>query len=62
MEAGGIVLKVIFNADILFFLGGGGLFMAAPMAYGGSQARGRIRSVAAVLGHSHSNSGTELCL
>ena len=29
------------------------------MAYGGSQARGRIRAVAAVLHHSHSNVGSE---
>ena len=32
-----------------FFLGG------APAAYGGSQARGRIKAVAADLHHSHSN-------
>ena len=31
------------------------LFMAAPMAYGGSQARSRIRAVATGLRHSHSN-------
>ena len=35
---------------------------AAPMAYGGSQARGRIRAVAARLCQSHSNSGAELLL
>ena len=29
------------------------------MAYGGSQARSRIRAVAAGLHHSHSNVGTE---
>ena len=29
------------------------------MAYGGSQARGLIRAVAAGLRHSHSNSGSE---
>ena len=33
---------------------------AAPMAYGGSQARSRIRAVAA--GLSHSNVGSEPCL
>ena len=31
------------------------LFRAAPEAYGGSQARGLIRAVAAGLHHSHSN-------
>ena len=35
---------------------------AAPMAYGGSQARGRIRAVAAVLHQSHSDAGSELHL
>uniref|UniRef100_A0A8D0W5M5 Microfibril associated protein 2 n=1 Tax=Sus scrofa TaxID=9823 RepID=A0A8D0W5M5_PIG len=38
------------------------LFRAAPVAYGGSQARGRIRAVAAGLRHNHSNSGSELHL
>ena len=33
--------------------------MAAPMVYGGSQARGRIGAVAAGLRHSHSNLGSE---
>ena len=32
---------------------------AAPEAYGGSQARGLIRGVAASLRHSHSNTGSE---
>ena len=32
---------------------------AAPVAYGGSQARGLIRAVAASLCHSHSNAGSE---
>uniref|UniRef100_A0A8D0KLY3 Transmembrane anterior posterior transformation 1 n=1 Tax=Sus scrofa TaxID=9823 RepID=A0A8D0KLY3_PIG len=35
------------------------LFKAAPMAYGGSQARGPVRAVAAGLHHSHSNTGSE---
>ena len=35
---------------------------AAPMAYRGSQARGRIEAVAAGLGHSHSNTGSEAYL
>ena len=34
-------------------------FRAAPAAYGGSQARGLIRAVAAGLRHSHSNVGSE---
>ena len=37
----------------VFFL----LFRAAPVAYGRSQARGRIRSTAAGLHHNHSNTG-----
>ena len=35
---------------------------AAPVAYGGSQARGLIRVVAAGLHQSHSNMGSEPCL
>ena len=35
------------------------LFRAAPVAYGGSQARGLIRAVAAGLCQRHSNSGSE---
>ena len=35
---------------------------AAPEAYGGSQARGLIRAVAAGLHHSHSNAGSKPCL
>ena len=31
------------------------LFLAAPVAYGSSQARGQIRAAAAGLHHSHSN-------
>ena len=38
------------------------LFRAAPMAYGGSQARGQIGAVAAGLHHSDSNAGSELDL
>ena len=34
------------------------LFKAAPMAYGGSQAKGPIRAAAAGLHHSHSNVGS----
>ena len=35
---------------------------AASVAYGDSQARGRIRAVASGLHQSHSNAGSELCL
>ena len=38
------------------------LFRTAPVAYEGSQARGRIRAIVAGLRHSHSNSGSEPCL
>ena len=34
-------------------------FRAAPAAYGGSQARGRIRALAASLRQSHSNARSE---
>ena len=36
-----------------------GHFRATPLAYGGSEARGRIGAVAASLHHSHSNLGSE---
>ena len=35
---------------------------AAPVAYGGSQARGRVGAVATDLHQSHSDSGSEPCL
>ena len=35
------------------------LFRATPAAYGSSQARGRIGAAAAILGHSHHNTGSE---
>ena len=38
------------------------IFRAAPETYGSSQARDRIRAAATVLGHSHNNVGSELCL
>ena len=37
-------------------------FGAAPAAYGGSQARGRIGAVGTGLHQSHSNAGSEPCL
>ena len=47
-----------FTFFFLFF----GFSSAALMAYGGSQARGLIRAVAAGLRHSHSNTRSDLCL
>ena len=44
---------------LIFFFWGGGLFRAAPAAYGGSPARGPIGAIAANLHHSQSNAGTE---
>ena len=38
------------------------LLMAAPVAYGRSQAMGQIRAAAAGLLQSHSNTRSELCL
>ena len=40
---------------IVYFLS----FWATPVAYGGSQVRGRIRAIAAGLHNSHSNAGSE---
>ena len=42
-----------------FFFGGGG-FRATLVAYGGSQARGRIGAVAAGLHHSHSHTRSSM--
>ena len=50
-------LEVNESTDFFFFL-----FRAIPVAYGGSQDRGRIRAIAAGLYHSHSNMGSELHL
>ena len=44
-----------FCLFVFFFL----LFRAAPMAYGGFHARGKIGAVAAGLCHSHSNTESE---
>ena len=46
---------------LVFFFCLFAIFWAAPAAYGGSQARGQMRAVAASLHHSH-NMGSELCL
>ena len=45
--------------DLKFF---GVFFRAAPASYGDSQARGRIRAVAAGLCHSHSTIRSKFCL
>ena len=62
------------TCDLLLLTGGGEvglkvptffifcLFGAAPMAYGGSQARGGIGTIAAGLHHSHSNTGSKMRL
>ena len=51
--------KMVFTVgDLLLFV----FFRAAPMACGGSQARGRTGAGAASLHHSHSNSGSKLQL
>ena len=47
---------IIFNFIYLFTAL---LFMTAPAAYGGPQARGRIRATAAGLHHSHSNARSD---
>ena len=54
---GGMCQQIInLEGGVVFAL----LFRAAPMAYGGSQARGRIGATAAGLhhGHSHARSST----
>jgi len=51
-----LLLKIWFFFPLFVF------FRAAPTAYGGSQARGRIRATADSLHHSHSNVGSEPCL
>ena len=50
--------SVLFCCFVVLFL----LFRATTMAYGSSQARGRIRAAAAGLHHSHSNARSEPCL
>ena len=50
--------EIIKNKEKEFFLFFG-LFRAAPMAHGGSQARGLIGAIAAGLCHSHSSAGSK---
>ena len=46
--------KFLFCFVFFFFY-----FRAAPEAYGGSQARGRVGTTAAGLGHRHSSAGSK---
>ena len=48
-------IELPYSSLFLFFF----LFMAPPGTYGGSQARGQIRAVAASLRHSHRNTRSE---
>ena len=52
----GLFVCFSFFQSFFFF------FRAAPVAYGGSQTRGRIGATAAGLHHSHSNTGSEQSL
>ena len=51
-------MQLIYKVHNFFFFFPFLLFRAAPMAYGSSQARGRIGAIAAGLHHSHSNTGS----
>ena len=51
--------KIVFVFFFFFFFGLFAFSRAAPTAYGGSQARGLIRAVAASLRQSHSNAGSK---
>ena len=56
-----LILFFLFSFSFFFFF----FFLsfrAAPVAYGGSQARGPNGAVAAGLSRSHSNSGSKPCL
>ena len=55
LQGSGTVLYLFFFFFFFFFC----LLRAASVAYGGSQARGQIRAIAASLHHSHSNTGSE---
>ena len=52
----------VFDSFFFFFFVFLPFLGPLPMAYGGSQARGLIRAVAASLRQSHSNEGSELRL
>ena len=57
-EEGSLDPFLMFSSFSFFGL----FFRAAPVAYGGSQARDPVGVVAAGLHHSHSNTGSEPCL
>ena len=57
-----VVLGQIWSPHFFLFVDLLIYFRSAPAAYGGSQARGPIGTVASALHHSHSNSGSKLCL
>ena len=54
-------VTMIRSLDLIlfFFLSFFAISWASPVAYGGSQTRGRIGAVAASLRQSHSNAGSE---
>ena len=55
----------LFYFILFYFIFGGVafcLFRATPIAYGGSQARGPVRAVAAILCQDHSNLGSKPCM
>ena len=54
--------SIKFTMTFFFCLFFFAISWAAPMAYGGSQARVQIGAVAISLSQSHSNAGSELCL
>ena len=54
-----VILNYFTDNLLLVCVGVFAIFGAAPMAYGGCQARGPIRAVAAGLHQSHSNAGSE---
>ena len=53
--------NIVIQKTFFFFFGLSAISWTAPVAYGGSQARGRIGAVAVGLRQSHSNVGSELC-
>ena len=57
-----LLLRNSLRANFFFFFCLFAFSKAAPVAYGGSQARGLIGAVATGLHHSHSNVGSEPCL
>ena len=56
------IKEEINKIEIFFFFCLFAISWDAPMVYGGSQAKGRIRVTATGLRQSHSNAGSEPCL